>query len=169
MKYKYTNEDIEFLKENYPIGNWDKIHERFPKISNRAIQHKCSRLGIKFNNEYKVKFDSQIHNRKKWTDGEIEYLKLNYSSIPMEEIHNHLSDRSIDSIILKANALKLKSYTKICNSWTDEQIKYIYDNWELEPDIIMANHIGKSFRQSNGNEKNYVYLEKKWMINHTQH
>ena len=146
MKYKYTNEDIEFLKENYPIGNWDKIHERFPKISNRAIQHKCSRLGIKFNNEYKVKFDSQIHNRKKWTDGEIEYLKLNYSSIPMEEIHNHLSDRSIDSIILKANALKLKSYTKICNSWTDEQIKYIYDNWELEPDIIMANHIGKSFR-----------------------
>ena len=32
MKYKYTNEDIEFLKENYPIGNWNKIHERFPKI-----------------------------------------------------------------------------------------------------------------------------------------
>ena len=103
-------------------------------------------IGYKFNNEYKVKFDSQIHNRKKWTDGEIEYLKLNYSSIPLEEIHDHLSDRSIDSIILKANALKLKSYTKICNSWTDEQIKYICDNWELEPDIIMANHIGKSFR-----------------------
>lgn len=145
MKYKYTNEDIEFLKENYPIGNWDKIHERFPKISNRAIQHKCSRLGIKFNNDYKVKFDSQIHKRKKWTDDEIEYLKLNYSSIPIEDIHNHLSDRSIDSIILKANALKLKSYTKICNSWTDEQIKYICDNWELEPDIIMANHIGEKF------------------------
>ena len=105
MKYKYTNEDIEFLKENYPIGNWDKIHERFPKIPNRAIQHKCSRLGIKFNNDYKVKFDSQIHKRKKWTDDEIEYLKLNYSSIPIEDIHNHLSDRSIDSIILKANAL----------------------------------------------------------------
>ena len=146
MRNRYTNEDIEFLKENYPVGNWDKIHERFPKISDSAIQHKCSRLGIKFNNDYKVKFDSQIHKRKKWTDNEIEYLKLNYSSIPIEKIHNHLSDRSIDSIILKANTLKLKSYTKICNFWTDEQIKYICDNWEFEPDIIMANHIGKSFR-----------------------
>ena len=112
MRNKYTNEDIEFLKENYPVGNWDKIHERFPKISDSAIQHKCSRMGIKFNNEYRVKFNSQIHNREKWTNDEVEYLKSNYSSIPVEEIHNRLSDRSIDSIILKANSLNLKSFYK---------------------------------------------------------
>ena len=67
MRYKYTKEDIEFLKKNYPIGNWDEIHERFNNISDSAIQHKCSRLGIKFNNEYKVKYDSNIHYRNAYS------------------------------------------------------------------------------------------------------
>lgn len=146
MRYKYTAEDIKFLEENYPVGNWDKIHKRFQNISDRAIQHKCSRLGIKFNNDFKIKFDSKIHTRKKWTKDEIKYLKNNYSSIPVENIREHLNDRSIDSIILKANSLGLQSYSKICSSWTCEQIKYIQDNWELTPDIIMAKHLGKSFR-----------------------
>lgn len=146
MRYKYTKEDIEFLKKNYPIGNWDEIHERFNNISDSAIQHKCSRLGIKFNNEYKVKYDSNIHSRKKWTNDELQYLKNNYSFFPVDKICEYLNDRTKDSIILKANSLGLKSYTKILNSWTNEQVQYIIDNWFNEPDIIIAKHLNKTQR-----------------------
>lgn len=146
MRYKYTKEDIEFLKKNYPIGNWDEIHERFNNISDSAIQHKCSRLGIKFNNEYKVKYDSNIHYRKKWTNDELQYLKNNYSFLPIDKICEYLYDRTKDSIILKANSLGLKSYTKILNSWTNEQVQYIIDNWFNEPDIIIAKHLNKTQR-----------------------
>ena len=48
MRYKYTEDDIKFLKVNYPLGEWDKIHKRFPFLTDSAIHHKCSRLGIKF-------------------------------------------------------------------------------------------------------------------------
>lgn len=146
MRYKYTEEDIQFLKENYPVGNWDKIHERFTNISDCAIQHKCSRLGIKFNNEFKIKFDSNIHLRNKWSEEEIEYLIKNYSIIPLDIIHKKLNYRTIDSIILKANSLNLISYNKLHNSWTENQIDYIKDNWILEPDIIMAKALNRTAR-----------------------
>lgn len=32
MRMKYTNEDIEFLKKYYPIGDWDAIFKRFPNL-----------------------------------------------------------------------------------------------------------------------------------------
>lgn len=146
MKYKYTNEDIEFLMENYPVGNWDKIHDRFKNISDSAIQHKCSRLGIKFNNEFKIKFDSKIHQRRKWTDKEVEFLKENYSSMSIDQIHQKLNYRSIDSIKLKANSLGLKSNVSINKYWTTEQLLYIKNNWELEPDAIMAEYLNKTPR-----------------------
>ena len=41
---------------------------------------------------------------------------MHYSSIPIEAIHNHLSDKKIEKIKKKKKALKLKSYTKIYNS-----------------------------------------------------
>ena len=31
--YRFTNEDIEFLKKYYPSGDWDIIFMRFPNIS----------------------------------------------------------------------------------------------------------------------------------------
>lgn len=36
MRMKYTDEDIEFLKKYYPIGDWDTIfHKMYGDINNK--------------------------------------------------------------------------------------------------------------------------------------
>ena len=108
MSYKYTNEDIEFLKTNYPIGNWSKIHDRFPTLSRSSIHHKCHRLGIKFDNDFKRKFDNTMP-RNKWTEQEINILKKYYSCVPIEDVLKLLPNRNIAMIRNKATNLKLTS------------------------------------------------------------
>lgn len=44
---KYTEEDVEFLKEHYPNKDWDLIFERFPNSTKDKIKTKCYKLGIK--------------------------------------------------------------------------------------------------------------------------
>ena len=147
MRYIYTNEDIEFLKENYPLGNWDKIIERFPNQSRHAINSKMHKLGISFNNINKSSSKNfDYANRSKWSKDEDNILRDMYSKYPIEELIIALPNRSKDAIVLHANKLGLLSYYKINSLWTEEQKQYIIDNWELEPDKIMAIKLNKSFR-----------------------
>lgn len=145
MRYKYTEEDITFLKNNYPIGNWEEIHNRFPQLSDNAIHHKCNKLGIKFNNNYKRKFDNSI-KRNKWTDEEINILKNNYSEVSMDEMLKLLPNRNKNMIINKAQQFNIMSYTKLKSKWTEKEIQYVIDNWELKPDKLIAEKLNKSFR-----------------------
>lgn len=147
MRYKYTNEDIEFLKENYPLGNWDKITERFPHLSRHAINSKMHKLGISFNNKNKTSSKNfDYANRAKWSEYEDNIVKNMYSKYPIEELVKVLSNRSKDAIILRANKLGVLSYYKTNSLWTEEQKQYIIDNWELEPDKIIAIKLNKTFR-----------------------
>lgn len=144
MRYKYTNEDIEFLKENYPIGNWNKITERFPNVSRMAICSKMSKLGIKSNHR---PIDKKSPKRKlKWTDEEIEILKNKYSNCLAKDITEFLPNRSVYDIRTKAVSLGLKSHYSIFNKWIQEDEQYIIDNWELEPDRVMAVKLNRTFR-----------------------
>lgn len=145
MRYKYTDEDIEFLKENYPIGNWDKIFERFPFLSKGAIHKKCYKSGIKFNMEYKRRTFDSI-NKVKWTKEEIKIMKDNYSFVPISEMQLLLPNRTINSIRLQGNKLGLISYTKINELWTESELNYIKDNWYLVPDKIMADNLTRTPR-----------------------
>ena len=36
---KYSNDDIEFLKIYYPLGDWDSIFKRFPTATKQNIFH----------------------------------------------------------------------------------------------------------------------------------
>lgn len=145
MRYKYTNDDIEFLRNYYPKGDWDKIHERFPMLSDSSIHHKCNRLGINFNSQYKVKFDSSI-KRKSWTNEELDVLKKYYSTVPMNKLLLLLPDRNKNMITNAARRLNLLSYNHITLSWREDEIKYIIDNWKTKPDKIIAKELGRSFR-----------------------
>ncbi len=147
MRHKYSEEDIEFLKLNYPMGNWKEINKRFHGVSNKAICSKMSKLGIKFDLSKKsTSQNTDYTKRKKWTEIEDETLKNNYSFIPIESILQLFPDRGKDSIINHASKLGIISYNKISSKWTKDQEKYIIDNWEIEPDKIMAEKLNKSFR-----------------------
>lgn len=144
MRHKYSNEDIEFLKENYPVGNWNKISERFPNVSRMAICSKMSKLGIKSNHNPVDKKSPK--SKQKWTDKEIEILKDKYSNYLAKDLLEFLSNRNIYDIRTKAVSLGLQSYYSAVNRWTQEDERYIIDNWELEPDKVMAIKLNRTFR-----------------------
>lgn len=143
MRYKYTEEDVEFLREYYPTGQWDKIFERFPGLTKTCIHSKCSKLGIKLDIQYRQRTEK---GRKRWDDSEIELLKSIYTDYPIDYVMSKFPDRTLASVQLKATDLKLLSYNHVNARWKDWEIQYIKDNWELTPDIIMCEHIKRSFR-----------------------
>lgn len=145
MRYKYTDEDIEFLKIYYPIGNWDKIFERFPNLSKQAIFSKMSKLKITYNKDFKDNENCKV-KRQAWAEEEIKIVKDNYSIHDIGYIQTLLPNRSKNAIILMANKLGVPSFNKINATWTNEEEQYIRDNWELEPDKIMAIKLNKSQR-----------------------
>lgn len=146
MRHKYTEEDIDFLKIYYPIGDWDKIFERFPNISKQSIFSKMSKLKISYNNK-KFKNNENYKNKKqKWTNEEIKIIKDNYSNYNIDYVQSLLPNRSKNAIVLMANKIGVLSFNKTNANWTDEEKQYIRDNWELEPDKVMAIKLNRTFR-----------------------
>ena len=146
MRYNYTKEDIDFLKTYYPIGNWDKIRERFPQLTETSIYRKMHRLGIKSKNLHRNTFDIS-KTRRKWSDNEKEIILKYYENMPIEEVMMLLPNRTKDSIKAFAKRHNLLSYNfKNNNIWKDDEINYIKNNWELLPDKIIADNLGRTFR-----------------------
>lgn len=146
MRYKYTEEDVIFLKKYYPVGNWIKIKERFPQLTDTAIYRKVQKLGIKSKNLHRDTFDIS-KTRKKWTENEIKIIFENYENIPMQELLLLLPNRTINSIKSFAKRYNLISYNyKNNNVWKDDEINYIKNNWELFPDKIIADNLNRTFR-----------------------
>lgn len=94
--YRFTDDDIEFLREYYPKGDWDFIMKHFPQSTKQNIMSKTSKLGIKMTIE------------NEWTDEELGILRKYYSENPKfaaELIPNH----TYKAIVTKAKRLGLKS------------------------------------------------------------
>ena len=139
--YRFTKEDIEFLKEHYPSGDWNIIFKRFPNAtkqsiittllpnhSYKAITTKAKRLNIK--------------SRKLWTKDEDELLIKLYPIHHIDDILNKFPDRSRNSIIKRAIKLNLKSIDY--NPWTQNEDDYIKEHWFLQPDVILANNLNRT-------------------------
>lgn len=143
MRYKFTDEDILFLKQYYPCCNWDKIFERFPFCSKSSIHHKMSRLGVRCINK---RMNSTQSSKQRWSKEEDNIIKNMYSKYPIEVLIKKLNGRSANAIKLRGSKLGITSFSKLNITWTKEQEQYIIDNWELEPDKIMALKLNKTFR-----------------------
>lgn len=152
MRTKYTNEDIEFLKEYYPVGNWDVIFNRFPNLTKEQIYNVCHKRGISanyYNRDKKLKseyYSIMVSNRSKWTDIEIEVLKNNYENIPMADIMKLFPNRTYNAIILKANKLNLISYDRARQLYSEQDIEFIKNNWKLMSDEEMSKSLNRTFR-----------------------
>lgn len=110
---RFTKDDEEFLKKEYPIGNWDAIMERFPNASKQAIKTKAYKLGIRADYYF-------------WNDDDLEYLENNYYKYTLDELADHFCNRYTKDAI-QARALKRFGYSKD-DDWTEEEnellIKY---------------------------------------------
>lgn len=152
MRNKYTDEDIDFLRKYYPIGDWDSIFTRFPNLTKDQIYNVCHKRGISanyYNRDKLLKLEhykSMNKNRSKWSENEVEILKNNYSIMPIADIMKLLPNRTYDSIALKANKLSLASYTKQQQLYSDDDIAYIESNWQQMSDEEMAVTLNRTRR-----------------------
>ena len=143
MRQKYTDDDIDFLKLHYPIGDWDSIFDRFPNVTKQAICSKMSKMKIPYNAKRK---SCKNVGKKKWSNDEIEIIKVYYPNYELDYVIKLLPGRSKDAIVIAANKLGVLSYNKRQTLWTKEQEQYIAEHWELEPDKIMAVKLKRTFR-----------------------
>lgn len=102
--YRFTNDDIVFLKEYYPTGDWDLLLNHFPKTTKQSIMTKASKLGIKMLNE------------SAWSNEEENIIKSHYST-DIELTKKLLPNRSYKSITTKAKRLGV--YRR--EFWTQEE------------------------------------------------
>lgn len=113
VNYRFTKDDIDFLRKEYPAGNWDAIRKRFPNTSRQSIILKASKLGIKA--EYYF-----------WADDEISYLRDNYFNYTLDELVEHFGNK------YTKDAIQIQAYKRFGYStdddWSDEEnsllIKY---------------------------------------------
>lgn len=121
---KYTDEDIEFLKEYYPKGDWDTILKRFPNYNKNTISSIASK--------HKIKAEAFFSNR--WTKEELDILEKYYPSGDIDKIQELLPNRTYKSITTKAKRLGLRSR----EYWSEEEdilLKKLYDNTKID-DIL---------------------------------
>lgn len=95
---RWTEEEIEFLKENYEKEKPEKIAEELSR-SLSSVYCKAQSLNLS---------SKRCGYGRKWTSEEEKYLKENYSELPPQKIADEL-DRSLNSVYGKAKNLDLKS------------------------------------------------------------
>ncbi len=108
----YTNEDIEYIKNNYNKLTIKQLVQVLNK-SESSIYNAIRKLGLK----------KQIH--KSWSDSENLFLKKNYLNMSNSELAEALN-RSFNSISAQLDRLNLIR----AKSWTKEEEKYLQDNFK---------------------------------------
>ena len=149
---KYTDEDIEFLRKYYPIGDWNTIFARFPNLDKEKIYNVCHKRGISANYYERDKalkteyYKNMVNNRKIWSSNEINILKNNYSLIPMADIMKLLPGRTYNAIVEKAKKISLISYTRQQQLYSDDDIIFIESNWKYMSDEEIALKLNRTKR-----------------------
>lgn len=150
---KWSNEEIEILKDNYSFLEWNELLELLHKHNKDSIIHKAYELGIKREQYY-------------WNDEDIRILKSGYAkNLRIDEIEKLLNNKfSASSIVTKANKLGIIKVKK----WTDEEINIMYDKYssipiddvcKLLPNRKKDNIIAKAQKLG---LKSYDYWKKHW-------
>lgn len=183
--YKFTKDDIEFLKIYYPLGDFDSIFKRFPNSTKQSILTFCSKHKISANYYNDKKWTDEelylvekyyyekslnelvdmMNNRhsadaiqtkalkyfnyskdRTWTEDELDILRTYYSIEPVDDVCKRLPKRTRDSVIQKANQLKIESYFYLNTFWSEEDSKILEENWETMSDSELAKLLNKNRR-----------------------
>lgn len=117
-KTYYSEEDIEFLKYNYPLGNYGIIFKKFPLMTITALRSTCSKLKIGADHFH-------------WTKEEEETLEKNYPCVSPEEMVQLLNNRFTYEAI-QTKAFKKFGFSKNMD-WTNEELEVVRRYYSIEP------------------------------------
>lgn len=125
---KWTNTEIELLKDNYSNSTKEILINLLPNHSWKSILTKANNLNI--------------NKRFLWTQKEDDLLCKVYENIHIQDVLKLFPTRTKDGIIHRAKYLGLNSFDHPI--WTENQKQYLIDNWEKYPDIILGDNLGKT-------------------------
>lgn len=117
VNYRFTKEDIDFLKIHYPNGDWNLIKERFPHMNKQRIVAKMSELGIK----------AEYFKDKKWTDENLIILKDNYYNGNLDNILKLLPNRTYKAITTKAKRIGVKTR----DFWSENELEALKKHYKI--------------------------------------
>ena len=105
MARAWTDEEVEFLKENIDSMTYQQLANELKRTKN-AVVGKCHRDGIK-KDKYKYIRYGEKFNAKRWTEEEDEFLIKNNKTMTDKEIANHLG-RTLSSIVNRKRLLRTR-------------------------------------------------------------
>lgn len=127
---KWTDEEVQILRDNYVFGEVHKIEELLPGRSYRSICSKAHKMNLQ--------------SRYCWTDKELVYLKDNYSKYPLSIIEQNLPLRNRKTISQRASELGLRSFENI--SFTTEDELFLREHYMEYTDYELGKILGRSYR-----------------------
>lgn len=123
--------DINILKDNYNKISKNKVQELLSKkYSIKAINSKARALNLT--------------KTRLWTRDETDFLINNYDKLPFYRIQNKLQNRTTASILGKARSLNLFSYFYINSIYSNDEIKYLSENYLDKSNLELAKHLNRS-------------------------
>ena len=117
-----------YCTKNLKCGEYDlEFREIDEDIFNALVIHNDE-------GQYKTLKSNVCNN---WTNQEIEYIKIMYKKITVQEISDNLN-RSIKSVRGKMRRMKLKPYKKDYSEiyWTENDCKLLIEKYNTEDDIV---------------------------------
>ncbi len=119
---------VKFLKENINNLSLAQIQKELD-VQYYQIMDKLDELGIAYENDF-------------WSEEEINILIELSNKVYIKEIAKVLN-RTEGAILTKANKMGL-DYITLKKAYTEEELKYIKDNWGIVPVTDMARNLGVS-------------------------
>ena len=116
------------MKKYYSSLSKDELLEMLPNRTWSSVLTKANKINI--------------NKRCMWTNEEDNLLIAIYENTDINEVVKKFSNRDKNSIVKRAMKLGLNSYNHPI--WTKEDELYIINNWQLLPDEIIAQNIGKT-------------------------
>lgn len=108
---KWTNEDLNLLKENYNSKTREDLEKMFPGRNFQAIQIKANRLGV--------------HRLNYFTEKDIEFIRNNYENMTTVEMGKILG-RNKTNVQQKAKEMGFFKQ----ENWSDEENQRLIKNFE---------------------------------------
>lgn len=153
---KWSTEEVEYLKKNYKLKSNFSLSKTLGRtIPSIAIKAKSLGLTAKHGNsslqvitEVVKPLKAKNFNRTEWTKDEMKFLKENYGKMPFAQMAEEMG-RSIGSISGKAFWMKLSTKkggnAKVRKAWTEEEIKYLKENYGKKSNKQLAKKLGRTF------------------------
>jgi len=98
----WTSEENETLRKIYPSFSHSEIIKQFPNRTPLAIRKQAKKLGIK------ADLSKRFHDKRSYSDSEIEYLLKNYHNTSAKDLSKHLG-KSVNSVYKMAQKLNIKT------------------------------------------------------------